>query len=260
MIKEHKLNRFSPSMIIDYLNCPMLFYYRYIAKIYLPQKQIHLLFGGAIHDAIEGIYNKQEPYDIFKKRFVKRKLLDEEKKDHKEYIGLGNEMLKNYIDIHETLVNLYKLKKGKSELYIRRYLTNPLTNEKSTLPISGRIDRLTDNGIIVEYKTSKRKWNTKEMNYKTQTLLYNLWYYSEYGVLPTDTIYIILLKKYKNVGRGETYQVLNKHCTINDLASTFDEVEIIINKINNGEFSRPLGYHPTWCDCHRYEEALNFNK
>ncbi len=254
--KSSRLEKFSPSMMIDYISCPRLFYFRYISKIFLPQKQIHLLFGGAVHSAIEGIFNKQEPFSLFIRDFDKEKLLDDEKLLHQEYIDLGQEMIRNWLKEYPTLNTLYNLEDGQSELYIKRYLINPLTGETSSIPMSGRIDRLLNDGKIVEFKTSAKKWEKDAVNYKIQTLLYNLWYFSEHGVLPTETLYFILLKKYKKVGRGETYQVLSKHCTIDELASTFDEVEIILNKINDGEFDRPRN-HPRWCDCYRYEEALN---
>ena len=256
---QNKINKFSPSSILTYLSCPRLFYYRYISKIYLPQKQIHLLFGGAIHKAIEVMFEDEDPFKEFVVNFDKNKLLDEEKKLHKEYIDLGYEMIRNYIKEYPTLNALYGLENGRSEVYIKRYLQNPLTGETSSIPMSGRIDRLLDDGKIVEYKTSKAKWRPADVNFKTQTLLYNLWYLSEHGVLPTETIYIILLKKYKKTGRGETFQVLSKHHSVDELASAFDEVEMIIRKINNSEFDRPR-YHPSYCDCFKYEEALNFNK
>ena len=258
-IASSKIDRFSPSMMIDYISCPRLFYYRYISKIQLPQKQIHLLFGGAIHKAVECIYDKQEPFKPFEQHFDKEKLMDDEKGLHKEYIDLGYEMIRNYLKEYPTLNALYNLSDGQSEVYIKRYLKNPLTGETSSLPMSGRIDRLTTEGRVVEYKTSKNKWNQTDANYKIQTLLYNLWYLTEHDVLPLETIYIVLLKKYKKVGRGEILQVLSKHCTIDELAGTFEEVEIILNKINNNEFDRPRN-HPKWCDCYKYEEALNFDK
>ena len=257
--QNFKLQKFSPSSISTYLQCPKLFYYHYVSGIVLPQKQIHLVFGGAVHEAIEGIYNNQDPFPIFTNYFNINKLLDEEKEKHKEYIELGYEMIRNYIKTHPILDKLYGLQDGESELWIKRHLIHPFTGEPSSIPISGRIDRLTNNNKIVEYKTAAKKWSQDDANFALQTMLYNLWYYSEYGIIADETIYIILLKKYKKVGRGETYQVLSNHCTLEDLASTFEEIEIIINKINNHEFDRPPGFHPPWCDCHRYEEALNLN-
>ncbi len=253
-----KITKFSPSSILTYLNCPRLFYYQYISKIQLPQKQIHLVFGGAVHKAIEMNFVKQDPFKAFLQEFDIKKLLAEERELHKEYVDLGYEMIRNYLREYPTLNALYGLEDGRSEVYIKRYLTNPLTGETSSLPMAGRIDRLLTNKKLVEFKTSKAKWNPADVNFKIQTLLYNLWYYSEFGILPDETLYIILLKKYKKTGRGETYQALSKHCTLEELAGTFDEVEMILNKINNGEFDRPKN-HPKWCDCYRYEEALNFN-
>lgn len=255
-IREEQLTKFSPSMLIDYLNCPLSFYYKYIAKIQLPQKQVHLVFGSAVHAAVEEIYNKHDPYEAFKREFDKKKLLEEERKDFKSFYDLGIEMIKNYEKEHVTLDNLYNLANGKSELYIKRKLINPMTGEESTLPMSGRLDRLTDDGRIIEYKTAGKKWTKEDLSYKLQTNLYNLWYYSEHGVMATETVYIILLKKYKHQGRGETYQVLTKHCTLEELTSAFEEIEILLQKINNRDFERPDGYHPQWCDCYRFEEIL----
>lgn len=260
-MQKQLLQKFSPSAILNYMNCPRSFYFNYIAQIKLPQKQIHLLFGTAIHAAVENIYNNEDPYGMFEITFDINRLADEEKSLHAEYILLGREMIKNYIPEHETLNKLYNLNDGQSELYVRRNLINPLTKKETSIPMSGRLDRLTNDGIVVEYKTSKAAWNPKETRYKVQTLMYNLWYYSEYGEMPKETIYIILLKKYKtNRKNDKTMQVLSNHSTLNDIASMFDEIELILEKINNREFGTPQGFHPKWCDCHRFDELLNFAK
>jgi len=255
---EQKIEKFSPTMIADYISCPRSFYYKYIAKIEMPQKQIHLLFGGGIHKGIEEMYENKDPYSAFEKHFDKSKLLPEERDLHKDHLSLGNEMLKNYFDSHDTLDKLYSLKEGKSEVYLRRYLINPLTGEKTSRPMTGRIDRLTKKGKIVEYKTAKNKWCPTDMNFKIQTFLYNLWFFSEYGELADEILYIILLKKFKEKTRnGEVIQVLNQKCTKTDLAMIFYEIEIILEKIDRGEFDYPSGYHPAYCDCHLYEKMLN---
>jgi len=256
-----KLDRISPSMVADYMSCPLCFYYRYIAKIRLPQKQIHLLFGSAIHLGIEHIYDNSDPYEPFIKAFDINRLNDDEKEMHVEYLGLGQEMLKNYQSEHPLLNELFNLHGGESEKYFRRKLINPMTGEESSLPYAGKIDRLTTN--IIEYKTAGKKWNPDDVPFKVQTLIYNLWFYSEFGYLPDETVYIILLKKYKKVELktktkiNQTIQVLTNHCTLNDLASIFDEVELILDKINKGQFERPRGgWHPVWCDCYKFEEIL----
>jgi len=258
-MQKQLLEKFSPSMILDYMSCPRSFYYNYIARIKLPQKQIHLLFGTSVHAAVENIYDKIDPYGIFEMTFDINRLEESEKHMHAEYVELGKEMIKNYAAEHDTLNNLYNLNNGKSELYIKRKLTNPLTGKETPIPMSGRIDRMTNDGIIVEYKTSKNAWNPKETKFKIQTLMYNLWYYSEYHEMPKETLYIILLKKYKTDRKNDkVIQVLSNHSTINDIASMFDEIELTLEKINRREFPLPDGFHPQWCSCRKMKEALNF--
>lgn len=253
------LEKFSPSMAIDYMNCPMSFYYKNVAKLKLPQQQqIHLLFGSAIHAAVENIYVDKDPYSIFNETFDKSKLTPSEYSKYEEFKPLGHEMIKNYQKEHPMLDKLYNLNDGQSELYIKRKLINPLTHEEMSIPMSGRIDRMTTSGKIVEYKTSARPWKQDDIAYRTQTMLYNLWYHSEYGIVPEETIYIILIKQYKRTVNTSVVQVLANHATINDLASTFEEIKIMLTKINNRVFDKPKGYHPSWCDCKKFE-ALLFN-
>lgn len=250
------VNRLSPSMIIEYNNCPLSFYYKYVAKIHLPTKQIHLVFGTAVHAAIEEIYEGRDPFKAFDFEFKKEKLLEEEQNKYDEFYKLGEEMIRNYQVAHPSLDKLYDLQEGTSEIYFREHMKNPITGQLSTLPLAGRIDRLTKSGKVVEYKTSKMPWKTDGVSFKVQTLLYNLWYYTMYNRLPEETLYIILLKQYKNVGKGEVIQTLSNHSTLNELASIFEEVETVVQRIEGREFKRPTGFHPKWCDCWRYEELL----
>ena len=253
------LEKFSPSMLIDYISCPMSFYYKNIAKLKLPQQpQIHLLFGTAVHAAVENIYIGKDPFGIFEETFDKEKLLPEEYAKYEEFVPLGKEMIKNYQAEHPMLDKLYDLNNGQSELYIRKKLVHPLTGEEMEIPMSGRIDRMTHTGRVVEYKTSARPWQENDVVYRTQTMLYNLWYYTEYKTVPEETVYIILIKQYKKTSKTKVVQILTNHATINELASMFDEVKIMITKINNRIFEKPAGFHPNWCDCRKFE-ALLFN-
>jgi len=260
------IQKFSPSMMIDYLNCPKLFYYRYIAKIQLPQKKIHLEFGSAVHAAIEDSFDGKDPHKAFTDTFNINNLLPEEHDLFEEYTELGHEMVTNWIDRLDMIDGIYDIRKGQSELYIRKVLSNPITGESFEIPMSGRIDRLTDSKRIIEFKTAGKPWNDADLNFKLQTNLYCLWYWNEYGEMPEEIVYIVLLKKYKNkeelvknYKKDQYIQILPLHLTIEDLASTFEEVKVLLDKINNREFDEPNGYHPSWCDCRKYEEILNIH-
>jgi len=254
---SYKLDRISPSMISSYLSCPLAFYYGYIAKIELPTTRIHLSFGSAVHGAIEAMYNDEpEPYETFKKMFKREDLDPEGQTMFSEYYVLGLEMLKNYFEDHKQLDAIYNLKAGKQEFRFKRYILNPLTGEPSSIPISGVLDRITDAGKIIEYKTSKTKWDPTETRFKVQSLLYNLWYFSEFGELADETLYLILLKKHKRTVRDETLQIIPYKPTVEDLAGMWYEVECIIAEIEAGHFDRPKTGHANYCDCKKYEALL----
>jgi len=273
-----KLNRFTPTMIIDYSSCPLLFYFRYIAKIKLPTKQIHFLFGSAVHASIETMYynincgkdNQKDIWKEFLKEYDKEKMTPEDLEKYDEYLTLGKAMLKNYFSVHPTLNNIYKLNEGESEVFIKGHLLNPITNEPTSLPLSGKIDRLSNVKLIngnlelipkreyrvVEYKTAKNKWKEKDLKLKVQTLIYALWFYTKFGIIPDEIVYPILLKKIPKVG-GENYQLLTHNPTLAELTGMWYEIELILDKINANEFDKPKHDHPFFCDCSRYEKFLN---
>ena len=244
-------------MLGSYLSCPLAFYYGYIAKIQMPQTRLHLLFGSAIHASIEGMYNGEaEPMTIFKSIFRREELDPEGQQKFAEYYMLGGEMMKNYLETHPSLDKLYGLNAGKQEFKFKELVMNPLTGEMSRIPLSGILDRITDNGKIIEYKTSKTKWKPTETRFKIQSLLYNLWFYTKFGKIADETLYLVLLKKFRQTKRDEVIQVISYKPTLEDLAGAWEEVDFILDKIEAGEFSRPEFGHANYCDCYKYERFL----
>ena len=253
------IDRITSSMISSYLECPPLFYYQYIAKIHLPQKQQHLLFGSAIHKALEMLYRGDpNPYEWFDRTLDINKLLDDEKKEYPNLLKLGHEMIKNYIAQKPMLDKMYGFDKGSCEQYIKRTLIHPFTGQLSTVPMSGVLDKLTEGGIIVDFKTASQKWNPNSAAMRVQTLMYSLWYYSEYNELPESVIYCVLLKKFKQHKHDQVIQIVETHVTLDDLAIAFEEVELIVEKIRQGIFDgdpKSYGYFAKQ-ELRRYEEAL----
>lgn len=257
--QEYPIDRISASMINSYLECPQLFYYQYIAKIQLPQKQQHLLFGSAIHKALE-MMTKGDPNPVswFDKTLDINKLGEDEKHLHPELVKLGYEMLQNYKDYYPKLNGLYRLEGGQAEKYFRRKLINPITGQESTLPFSGVLDHLTIEGRIIDYKTAASFWDPDSAASKVQTLLYNLWYYSEFNEVAEETLYFVLLKKYKQHKHDQVIQVVSTHVSLEDMAAAFDEVELIVEKIRQGIYDAPksgIGFFAKQ-ELARYEEAL----
>ena len=254
------IDRLSPSGYMSYVNCPLSFYYSYIAKIKLPQPVIHLVFGSAVHKAIEEMYEGNTAYEeVFTANFTPEMLDPESREQYSKYYVMGLEMLKNYMQNHTVLDQMYGLNDGKSEFKFRKHVVSPLTGEVSSIPLSGVVDRLTNGGKVIEYKTAAKKWDAKDPKVRVQSLLYNLWYYTEYGTIPDETLYLILLKKFKKSSKDETLQILRFRATPEDLAIMFEEFQTVIDKINAGIF--PRGNCSKWmCDCHKFEKHLQLTK
>lgn len=257
----YKLDRISASAINTYIGCPLNFYYSYIAKLQLEKSKIHLLFGSAVHKALEEFYKGDtEPTRHFIEMFKREELDDQGKEMFAEYFPLGLEMIKNMIEFFPTLDATYKMFPGVTEQYFRRDIFNPITGEKLRIPVSGVTDLLTDSGVIIDYKTSKGLWDMSdqgtEIKAKVQSHIYNLWYFAEHGKIADKTLYLIMLKKYKKTARDKVIQVLECTPTIEELAGSFEEVDLILDKIEAGMFERPRKNHPPYCDCYKYEKLL----
>lgn len=259
------LDRISPSMVAAYLACPLSFYYKFIAKIQVPEMNIHFLFGTSVHKVMEEMYKGDpDPAHWFNDTF-KEEELDDTIKDFKgktsrdryhEYRLLGEDMVKNYLALQPTLNSIYQLDKGDSELRFRKPLLNPITGEPTRIPISGVVDRMLHGNRVLEYKTSAKKWSSKEQRFKVQSRLYSLYGFTETGKIPEEVIYIVLLKMFKQTSRDKTIQVIRYQPTIEDLAEAWEEVDTILDKIEHGHFERGTEDHPPFCDCYKFEKML----
>lgn len=258
------LDRISPSALGVYLGCPLAFYYKFIAKIQIPEQNLHLLFGTAVHKVVEEMYNGDpDPSQWFNKTFIEEELDDTytdnqgrtSRDRYLEFKLLGEHMVKNYLEIHPKLDDIYKLNSGASETYFRQHLLNPITGEPTRIPVSGILDRNLAGNRVLEYKTAAAPWNSKETRFKIQSRLYSLYKYTESGEIPPEVIYIVLLKKYKQTARDKSVQVIRYQPTIEDLAEAWEELDTVLEKIEHGHFER--GQHcPPYCDCFKYEKLL----
>jgi hypothetical protein len=239
----------------------------------LPQPQRHLNFGTAIHAAIENIYEQLDEKDgwslaefaVVKKVFLNYWKLDcisdddfpteaERLKCYEEMKADGLNMLEDYWNNKELLLNESDIDIVKSEVVVKTELVNPLTKEILQVPLSCRIDALTRNGKIVEFKTSSSKYDETETALKPQGLAYSFAYLMMNQKLPVGLDYIILLKgRAKN--RVQHIKLNHNH---SDMLAFFERVKSILQRISNKEFDRPMINHPYFCDCDKFELALKY--
>ena len=89
------IDRVSYSVLRDYLECPLLFLYRHVLKLELPEKPIHLHFGKALHRALE-LQQKEnaDPIAIFQKEFTSDLIAREDLSTYLALIDVGVNLLK----------------------------------------------------------------------------------------------------------------------------------------------------------------------
>lgn len=284
MANELGIKRITPSMIGQYKKCPKAFYYSSWLGLKLPQTMRHLEFGTAFHAALDNIYEQYDNADgwsladfsIAKKQFTDKfteKSVDilefqqkaykypdpvaAQKETYETMLADGIAMLKEYWDRKEELRANHGIDPKEFELIMKIPVHNPDTQEILEIPMSGRLDAISADESIVEFKTSSAKYDPIETRSLPQSLSYNLLHYCKYGRLPKRLSYVVIIKGRKK--SGDRIQVLSYEYDKADIATFFEEVKAILSKIRNREFDKPLKNHDRWCDCQKFEEALKIN-
>lgn len=247
-----KINRLSYSSIRDYMRCPKLFYYKYIMNLRIPQKQMELVFGGAVHEALEYVYKGQDPFEVFKRSFDKTKLLPEEHELYDQYVQEGQRLLEAYTRDYPRFAAEFKIDpEGESEVKFMDWIIDPITKDVLELKLSGRIDRLTTSTQIIEYKTSSKPYVQEDVDVELQASLYALQQLTKTKTVPPDIFYIVLVK-----GRKDPIQVLRTYRTKQQMSFAFRLVQFVLSGIKMNHFPKGSGWNHKWCDCEKFEQQL----
>jgi len=253
------LDHFSPSSLACYEACPRAYFYKYVCKLSLPMDSVHLVFGSAVHKALE-IY--EDNLDATKARlayeieFDKRKLAQKEWPKYDELYPLGFLMLQKYIENNDFIKKLYNIAHTKErEIWLNAVLENPLTGEKLSIPMKGRIDMLTEKDQIIDYKTSAKAYDVDSEEFKYQTKLYALGRWSLNKKIIPDVIYYVFVKNAKALNSATPIQVIPLQFTLEELAETFEKTKNILIQIENKEF-KPGRCKP-FCDHRKIDMLLS---
>jgi CRISPR/Cas system-associated exonuclease Cas4 (RecB family) len=250
------LDRITPSMLMQYERCPRNFYYTIWLGLELPQDEVHLHFGKAIHLAIDGIFGKQ-PFDtclqLFKENFkevhVDHVPLKNRKEVYLEMILDGELMLSELWNKKDELVSK-GVNPTEVEIVFKGELYHPETKEKWPIPMSLRIDGENIDRIC-EFKTSSKLYNEEETRQSLQAQSYVFTRYIQTDkIKPID--YVVLIKKRKK----NKIQHFSIQYTKQEMLDYHNKVQKIFKKIINREFDRPTEGHPYYCDCIRFDNLI----
>lgn len=281
------LERITPSMLVQYMECPKLFYYRDWLGIRIPGDMRHLNFGTSIHEGIDRMYDlydfnfggawegqefesvknafieKWSKYPIDLEEFSRYKCSKKGKESsiaspeelHKHMMDDGIAMLRDLWDQKELLVAEYGVDVKDIEIPVKMPLINPNdTNDKHPIPISMRIDGRTKSNVTIEFKTSGGRYNEEDTRKKLQGRSYAFEEFQNYKNDNPRVVYVILLKDVKT--DGKRVQVVDLQYDRADMEMYYNEVGAILQKIANREFNPPLKGHMPYCECRKYEELL----
>jgi len=251
---DFRLERISPSMVSTYLFCPRQFYYQYVKKIPLRWTSIALLFGQAIHKAVEIDRIGGNPLSAFLEIFAKNELSPDDRERFDEHVDLGERLLDEYENRKDQIALTYHIVAGgDAEQWLIRKITNPLTGEELEIPLSFKYDYLMPGGRLVEYKTSKRRWRTFDEKVLLQTGLYAMGLASELEEPLQEILYLVFVK---DPHVADPIQVLSVEPTEEQMDAAFEITQDVLRDIKRGRFDRPER-HWSGCQCLEQEAVLN---
>lgn len=211
----------SASSITTYEMCPKMFKFEYIERM-LPLPSDALLIGEMVHLALKYFHQNKDPYQE-----IKNKLLKPVTKEGIDKFGQIRKLVDAYIQnpIKDETVEFEK-----------RFRI-PL--EKLEIPLTGIIDRQTQDGII-EYKTSNQDYTQEQIDKHIQGTIYAYAY--EYLMKKEGKITFCILNK-----KEYKVQILTTRRTKKDFEELFKRTKTTYNCIKEENFEPTPGNQCYWC-------------
>lgn len=270
------INRFSPSMIMDYEGCPRKFYYATFLGLRLPQSMKHLEFGNAMHSAIGNIYDQYDEEtawlhaekklvkQTFKEQFPLSSLDPDERNTKGEKVypteadrvagweamkADGLSIIDSYWDEKEVLLAEHGVCPSRLEIPVKMEIKNLVTGTPFEIPVSCRLDGENADGSIIELKTSKNAYDERETRKSAQSLTYVLTKFLTLGRIVPLT-YVVMRKGVKGPDR---IQILRYEYEEADLFAFMGRIEAFIEGVRARNFSKSTVNHPRFCDCAKFD-------
>lgn len=250
------IDRLTASSIRDWRNNPRLFFYRHVLRIKQPVKAPALVIGGAIHEGIDVFYktgsSDQARHSFIDEITSESYALRAGGKDLLTVTSEGLELLDSFFGAQDYLKVVHDISPvGKSEYRFRdTSWSHPLTGSQLSLPITGIVDRVTEDGDILEFKTSNKPYKQEDIDAMVQPTIYSHWHLAERGFLPRRVVYVVMIKGRKK----DPIQVLETKRDIPDFILLHEEMEAMISEINKGNF--PDRRSSIWTEDIKSYEAL----
>jgi len=185
--------RFRYSMIQTYLDCPNKFKQLYVDKVVEQQESIDLHFGTAMHSALQGHYEDNDPYEIFNMYWnsIKEKHLQSARFNWEQLreMAVGT-FLPNFIRLHAKKFNIIKLEETLEMPFLGSHTL------QGTFDVVAKVDgQLT----LIDYKTSAREYTMSKLYRSPQLYIYAMLYEHHYGTPIEQIMYKVFIKQEKRI-------------------------------------------------------------
>lgn len=191
----------SPSQITLYLSCSLKYRFQYIDRLPRLTAPANLVFGGAVHAALEWLHKerkkgRQPPLDEILRVFegdwnaqiLGASVLFGENGDGAEtLVRKGKELLSQFFHQYACPVK-------EAELHFQLPLVNPRTGEVLDVPLRGVIDLVEDGDVLDEFKTSQKSWSAADLPDNVQLTAYAYAYQMLFGRPPKKLRIINLVR------------------------------------------------------------------
>ncbi len=183
------MKKFSVSKLNLFLQCPRAFYFIHILNMKTP-KSDNLFFGSAIHDALEKFYHGKDPV-VAVEDYIRKDPYHER---------MSTFDIEKNVQGGKAMMELYRTKGPYFEPIMVEErktvdLLNPITKEALQIPFSFKLDLITNDGMIVDHKTTSGNGLKQDEFNRNQGLAYFLAYRALYGKRPAGFIQNSLVKQ-----------------------------------------------------------------
>jgi CRISPR/Cas system-associated exonuclease Cas4 (RecB family) len=234
--EKYKEKPLSPSAFNVYIDCPLAFYFRYVAEIRIPdeKKLDSAALGKIFHKTMELIYKKNCENPI-------EKAFEEE--GYGDNLKTGEGMIIFKV-ISRMLKNMLEYDKNREEKFEVIGLEEEHCFEIDGIKIGGIIDRIDKIGEkirVVDYKTGGRK---KIENYEFQTYLYSRALSQKFAADKISSELIFVLESKINGEKIEYLSIKKEEFDekFNEKFAELFSIEIPFSQCENYDFCKYCDY------------------
>jgi putative RecB family exonuclease len=195
-----ELEAISVSQINLYLTCSLKYRFQYIDRLPRLVQSAGLVFGSAMHKALEWLHKERRngrnpPLDEVLRVFdadwhaqlLGAEVIFPEDDGKEKLVHKGKELLSQYYLLPPKPVR-------DAEVYFQLPLVNPTTGEALDIPLRGVIDLVNADDTIDEFKTAARRFSLEDLPHNIQLTAYSYAFEMLYGRPPRDLRLITFLR------------------------------------------------------------------